>query len=262
MKRIAFIMVMMSATLSQAMGPSPQPGAERDPIWEKEKAGYATVDHAHDASSISTGTLDSARLSPDISRLGNEIEGAEIALGTITLDHLGSSGANVNDVPQWNGASWSPAPSGMSPHSRLYLSISPVAVRPMNQPHDGLGLSWHPAQFYIEFSRPGGTASFFAPLHVPHGASIHSIAYGYVDNDPTRMIKMGIMGTPLTGSGWFEGGLITQTTSTERVRSVRKLDFPIIVNNNSNSYALLVQIDTGASTNLQFTGASIEYTLP
>lgn len=261
MKNIAMVIGMISATLSQAMGPTPTP-KERDPIWTEEKVGYATVEHTHDASAITTGTLDNARLSPDISRLGPEIEGAEVVPGTLTLEHLGPSGANFNDVPQWNGASWVPVSIPTRPSSAQYLSISPVALQPLNQPHDGTGFSWHPERMYIEYGPPGGTVSFCAPLHLPHGASIHSIAYGYVDNDPARMIKMGLMGTALTGSGWFEGAIVTQTTSTDRVRSVRKLDFHIVVNNYSNSYALLVQIDRGGTTNLQFTGTSIEYTLP
>jgi len=262
MKKIAIIIGIVSATISHAMGPNPTPSEERDPIWTEEKAGYAKVEHTHDTSAITTGILHDARLSPDISRLGQQIEGTELALGTLTLEHLGPNGANVNDVLQWNGASWVPASIAISPSSTQYISVSPVAARPMTQPHDGTGFSWHPERLYIEYGRPEGAASFFIPLYIPHGASIHSIGYGYVDNDPARMIKFGLMGTSLTGSGWFEGSIVTQTTSLQRVRSVRKLDFPIIVNNWSNSYALVVQIDRGGTTNLQFTGASIEYTLP
>lgn len=266
MKVLAVCVGIFSVTIAHAMGPEPKPGVEKDPIWTEEKSGYATTVHIHDAASITSGILDDARLPAEVSRLGQQIEGNEVATGTLSLQHIGASGAQSNDVPQWNGTAWVPSPIPSAAAEMRYGSVPPVAMISMAQPvPQGHFYQANSERLVITGSPQAGNLGFVAPLDLPHGATLHEVTYSFLDNDSSRRIQFYIQGTVQAGglgAGWVDGGFTTEGASTQHVRRTQSFQTPRVIDNRNRSYVLSVVMDAGAGTNLQFMGASIGYSVP
>lgn len=112
---------------------------------------------------------------------------------------------------------------------------------------------------------PAGNIAFLAPLYLPDGATIQDVTYSYIDNDPNRRIQFYIQGTVQgggMGAGWVDAVHGTEGDSVKPVRKMQPFTTPRVIDNRNRSYVLSVVIDSGATTNLQFLGASVRYTLP
>lgn len=76
--------------------------------WTKiSKTGSSLADlTTRSAADLTSGTLADARLSANVSLLGNTIESAEITNATIVFADWASNGCSSGNFPQWNGSAW------------------------------------------------------------------------------------------------------------------------------------------------------------
>ena len=101
-----------------------------------------------------------------------------------------------------------------------------------------------------------GGASFFAPLHLPHGATVTKLTLNYYDNDADDGVSVSLH----RGEGTTRALYYNVISNTDGVGS-KSVDCSLDVDNSQYTYILQVHLDD-TEPDLTFYRAIIEFTYP
>jgi hypothetical protein len=146
-----------------------------------------------------------------------------------------------------------------------YLSVSPTALLPFDTSVQALGFyKWDTSFYFTAASSSYDDAMMYAPLNLPHGATIASLTVWYTRNTSDGDVYMSVylhrqdLYTGATNVVASATILTTPASSARKTAHTTAIAYPTVANNRY-SYALLVGF-ARPMNKLKFHGARIAYT--
>ena len=155
-------------------------------------------------------------------------------------------------------------PTGVEPNNAVevvpggpgFIMVSPFDFIPVD--HDQEYSHVNELGAFIGLYNPGTKDSRLAAgLTLPHGASITKLTLYFVDNSPNDM-WMDLKKTSADGSFSTLASLYSYGQSSEVLISTDKVNL-VVVDNQINSYHLIIGFQGNVSTSLRFVNARIDY---
>ncbi|HLO46392.1 MAG TPA: hypothetical protein VK175_18765 [Leadbetterella sp.] len=109
--------------------------------------------------------------------------------------------------------------------------------------NDGTAASYFFGLSYLN----SGTGSIKCTMNIPHNATVTNIRVYYLDNDATNDLTFYMEKTAHTGTSSFLTSMTSSSGSNSNIQFFDMTGFPLIVNNQLNSYKILITQKSGTA---------------